>query len=64
MDVTYYCSTCYKQISDMHQTYVGGELLCQLCADKLFRHWAESWGFVLALDKDFNTKKKDERHYG
>jgi DNA-directed RNA polymerase subunit RPC12/RpoP len=65
VDVTFYCSTCNKQISDMHQTYIGGEILCQLCADKLTRHWYESWGFILALNKDFTTEKgEEERHYG
>jgi hypothetical protein len=40
-------------------------MLCEMCADKALRQWIETWGFVLALLKDFSTEKTDNvSHYG
>ena len=64
------CTTCNKELSETRFTYyylsnAGGEMLCEMCADKALRQWVETWGFVLALLKDFSTEKTDNvSHYG
>jgi predicted RNA-binding Zn-ribbon protein involved in translation (DUF1610 family) len=63
-EATGFCTKCQVPLS-MRASTIEGQFYCPFCADLLIRQYLETYGFGLALEKDFSTEKTENvSHYG